>query len=122
MTEEPCIIVSADKDLDMIPGWHYNFVRQEKYFIREHEGLANFYIQLILGDSSDNIPGYDGKMRPKVPKFLAPTLAAIRDAEYERDMYDVVLRMYSGEEDRVLRNGRLLWIRRKEGEMWELPK
>jgi hypothetical protein len=29
------------------------------------EGLRNFYFQLIMGDKTDNIPGYDGKMRLK---------------------------------------------------------
>lgn len=115
------IICSIDKDLLQVPGWHYNFVKQERVFIDELTGLKHFYQQLILGDQSDNIPGYDGLMRPKVPKFLAPTIESIWAADDERNMYNIVLRMYSGDKERLLRNGRLLWIRRTVEDDWRLP-
>src|SRR3990167_2117781 len=64
------VICSLDKDLLQIPGLHYNFVSREFRDIGRLEGWFNFYSQLVLGDRSDNVPGYDGKMRPKFPKFL----------------------------------------------------
>jgi len=51
------IICSIDKDLDMVPGWHYNWDNDEKYFISAAEGIRNFYKQLLIGDSTDNILG-----------------------------------------------------------------
>jgi 5'-3' exonuclease len=51
------ICVSIDKDLDMIPGVHYNFVKDEFYIVDEEQAAINFAMQLLSGDSSDNIPG-----------------------------------------------------------------
>ena len=54
------IIVSVDKDFDQVAGTHYNFVRNEEYYITEEEGLKNFYKQILTGDTIDNIIGVDG--------------------------------------------------------------
>lgn len=51
------IIATVDKDLDMVPGWHYSFVKKEIYYISEIEGYRKFYMQMLTGDSVDNIPG-----------------------------------------------------------------
>ena len=119
--EPDTIICSIDKDLLQVPGWHYNFVKQERIYTTPLDGLKRFYQQLIQGDQSDNIPGYDGKMRPKVPKFLQPKVDELWSLDNEQDMYDLVLAMYDNDAGRLLRNGRLLWILRKEGEQWQPP-
>lgn len=49
------IICSIDKDLLMIPGNHFNFVKEEIKFITPEEGLYRFYKQLLTGDPGDNI-------------------------------------------------------------------
>lgn len=54
---EDTIIVSTDKDLDTIAGWHYNWVRDRKYFIDTNQASYNFWTQMLVGDSSDNIKG-----------------------------------------------------------------
>src|SRR5688572_7141996 len=55
------IICTIDKDLDMIPGLHYNFSKNRKadgvYHMEDPAALRLFYGQIIQGDSSDNIPG-----------------------------------------------------------------
>jgi 5'-3' exonuclease len=51
------VICSIDKDLDQIPGNHYNFVKRLSYYVSEAEGLKFFYFQLLRGDPADNIPG-----------------------------------------------------------------
>lgn len=56
MTEET-VIVSLDKDLDCIPGHHYNFVDDNRYFINWVDADRSFYYQMIQGDTADNIPG-----------------------------------------------------------------
>ena len=53
---EETIICSIDKDLLMIPGKHYNFVKKEFYEVSPTEALRVFYKQLLLGDRSDNVP------------------------------------------------------------------
>jgi hypothetical protein len=54
------IISSVDKDLDCIPGWHWNELREQKYFISEIDADRNFFSQLLTGDDVDNIPGLYG--------------------------------------------------------------
>lgn len=58
-TEHPdsTIIVAVDKDLDMIPGWHYNPTKDLQYEVTPHEALEFAAIQILTGDSVDNIPG-----------------------------------------------------------------
>jgi len=54
------IIASVDKDLYMIPGLHYDIVKKE---INEFDLLAAddwFFMQLIMGDRTDNIKGLSG--------------------------------------------------------------
>lgn len=57
--DEP-VIVSIDKDLLMIEGWHYDFVKDEKVYVSKLEAWRNFYKQCLTGDSTDNIPGIYG--------------------------------------------------------------
>jgi len=54
------IIVSIDKDLHMIPGQHYNFVKDEWAEIDLLAADDWFFIQLIMGDRTDNIRGLSG--------------------------------------------------------------
>jgi hypothetical protein len=64
------ILVSIDKDLLMIPGMHYNWAHDKLFFVPEGiggaftlgkkikpYGLLCFYVQLLCGDPTDNIPG-----------------------------------------------------------------
>lgn len=117
------IICTNDKDLDMIPGLHYNWskTREENgvYQIDSMEGLLHFYTQLITGDSTDNIPGlfkHSGK------KATAPIKAGLLQCYTERDMYQYVLDVYKGDSDFISLTGRLLWIKRQRGVEWEAPK
>jgi hypothetical protein len=111
---EDYILVTLDKDINMIRGYHYNFVKGEKYYITEEEGLKNFYLQLLTGDKVDNIIGLRGIGPVKANKILA-------ECKTEKEMYDAVLTAYEGDEVRVFENGRLLWILREEGQIWQPP-
>lgn len=114
------VICSIDKDLLQIPGHHFNFVKQEHTYVSPVEGMRSFYKQLILGDVSDNIPGYDGKARQKWPNFMKGYHDYIDNAHDEYDMYSYVKSIYSEGNDIHL-NGKLLFIQRKENQMWEPP-
>ncbi len=114
------IIASIDKDLLMIPGLHYNFVKDEHSTVTKLEGLRHFYIQLILGDKADNIFGYDGKARSVIPIFLQPAIDYILACEYEQDMYEYVADMYD-DMDRLIMNAHCLYIRQKTDDKWKVP-
>ena len=81
------IICSIDKDLYQIPGNHFNFVKKDFLDFTEHEGRYNFWLQLLSGDKSDDIPGYDGIVRSTVPKFIYKMLSEMSDPE--QDIYDL---------------------------------
>lgn len=109
--EDTTIIVSIDKDLDMIPGWHYNFVKEEKYFVDIDQALRNFYMQILIGDTSDNISGAKGVGKVRAKKYIDACLT-------EEDMWATCEKYYEGDTARLLENAQLLWIRRKEDEIW----
>ena len=99
-------IVSIDKDLDQVAGWHYNFVKQEEYYVTEEEGLRNLFTQVLTGDRTDNIIGLKGIGPKKAEKLL-------QDCKTEREYYDACLKAYDGNQLRVDENLNLLWLRRE---------
>ena len=110
-------IVHVDKDLNQLPGWHYNPVKQEEYFVTEDEGNYSFYLQLLTGDRTDNIVGLKGIGPVKAAKILGDSVAVI-------DLYNSVVKAYkdAGEPlERIVENGQLLWLRRYKGELWQPP-
>ena len=104
-------MVSLDKDFDQIPGWHYNFVKKKRYYVTPEEGMLFFYRQILMGDRIDNIIGIYGIGEKKSAKLL-------EDCVTEQDYYSKCVEMYDGDEDRVIENGRMLWLRRYDGEIW----
>ena len=107
------IIVSLDKDLDMVPGWHYNFVKGTKYYTTPEEGLRKFYTQILTGDTVDNIQGATKIGPKKAEKILA-------DTKTELEMWEACVEAHDSPE-RALEDARLLWMRSTVNEMWEPP-
>lgn len=111
-------IATIDKDLNQVPGAHYNFVSDEAYHVDEDEADRFFWLQMLQGDNVDNVPGVPGIGPAKAEKLLHGVPAnerytAVRKA-YERSYGESC-------EAVMLEMGRLLWIRRKEDEWWNLP-
>jgi len=57
-------IVHIDKDLDCIPGKHYNPRRAEFYDVDEDSADLHYWQQMLKGDPTDNLPGLP-KIGPK---------------------------------------------------------
>ncbi len=115
--DEHSILCSYDKDLMMIPGRHYDFRKMTFSDVSEEEGLHFFYVQLLTGDRTDNIPGLKGIGPKKAEKIL-------EGCHREEQMYQFVLNAYEEHEltqEELVRNARLLWIRREEDELWSPP-
>lgn len=119
------VICSRDKDLDMIPGWHYCWgagKQKEKplWFQTELDGLKCFYKQLLTGDPVDNIPGLFGVGKS------SSLLSHIDKCEDEVSMYDYCFTQYekrfgSYAHQFMLENGRLLWMLRHPEDKWNGP-
>ncbi|CAB4141032.1 hypothetical protein UFOVP411_22 [uncultured Caudovirales phage] len=114
------VICTLDKDLDMIPGWHYNFAKRETRYIGPEEALANFYRQILTGDTVDNIPGLYHAQGIKCGPVMAEGLIPV--GLDEKTMHEIVVSAYGGNEDMVRELGQLLWIRRYPGQTWEPPQ
>lgn len=114
------IIATLDKDLLMIPGNHYHLTSEEMTYIEPKEGLLSFYKQILTGDRIDDIPGLYGIGPKKAEKILD-------GIEDEKELWLTVVNKWcealdhDSVLDTVIRNARLLWIRRKEGEIWKPP-
>ena len=60
LQDKDTCIVSTDKDLDQVAGWHYNWVKDELYNVSIEQGIHSKYVQILTGDSTDNIEGIPG--------------------------------------------------------------
>jgi hypothetical protein len=108
------IIVSVDKDFKQVQGWHYNFVKKEGYYVTEEEGLESLYMQILTGDDADNIKGLYRVGPAKAAKILEESVDEV-------DMYLRCIDAYDGNEERVIENARLLYLRRHKDEIWQPP-
>lgn len=110
------IIASVDKDLLQIPCLHYNIVKQTFTEVSESEGKRSFYCQVLTGDSTDNIFGIYGIGPKKAEKLL-------KDCETDQEYWSTIVKAYEGDggEERAIETARLVWLRRKEGELWQPP-
>lgn len=110
------IICANDKDMLMIPGNHYNFVKEVYLQQDEISGMRHFYKQCMSGDRVDNI------IKPAHLKgFGTKKIDALLDSVDDPvEMFNLVRDKYNNDEALLL-NGRLLWVRRKENEYWEFP-
>ena len=108
------VIASIDKDFMQLKGKHWNFVKKEMTYVSEEQSLLNFYLQVLTGDRTDNIIGLKGVGPVKANKILESYTSAT-------EMYTACVEAYGGAEERVIENARLLYLRRKVGEIWQPP-
>lgn len=108
--KDKTIIIHQDKDINQIPGWHYNFVKKEQYYVTPEEGIRFFYHQMLTGDPTDFIKGVPGIGKVKAAKLLS-------EAPVE-ELYGIVSEQYSCEEEMDL-NAQCLWIHRKKNDYWK---
>lgn len=63
------VVCHIDKDLDCIPGWHYNFRKDTLYYVEPEDGYRFLMMQILTGDATDNIQGLRG-VGPKTAEKL----------------------------------------------------
>jgi len=114
------VICTVDKDLWMVTGGKYDFKREETSYVTEYDGFRAMQYQMLVGDLVDNIQGV-----PKVGKVTAhKVLDANEDID---DAWVEIAKAYKkayGDDYKtvMVEMGRLLWMRREVGEMWNLPQ
>jgi DNA polymerase-1 len=98
------IIISDDKDLNQIPGTHMNF-SEHVYEVSEEEALYNLCKQVLMGDSTDDIPGLHRvgiKTAEKILQEKGISLGTVLDTYIEKgkgslqenvDFFNTMLKM-----------------------------
>lgn len=121
--KETTIICSLDKDMQMIPGLHYNWRKGFVTCVEHEDAIRNFYYQLLVGDPTDNIQGVPGIGKKKAEKLL-PIASKLTELE----MFEIVLGAYhrafpdGTHLAKMKENAILLWIQREEGKTWVPPE
>ena len=105
------VIVSLDKDLDQVVGWHYNFVKGLLYYVDQETASLNFYKQFLTGDAVDNIKGVHGIGPKKAQKLL--------EGKTEAEMWEVIVDLLGYE--RAIENGHLLYMLRSTQDKFTPP-
>jgi 5'-3' exonuclease len=108
------IIVSIDKDFKQVPCLLFNPSKDEWSDIDDWSGTLSFYTQMLVGDTVDNIKGV-WKVGPAKAKKI------LDGATTELELWQRCLEAYEGDYNRAVTNGRLLWLRREENQMWTPP-
>jgi len=114
----PYVLVHEDKDLNMVPGAHYNPKKDELYHVSEDEADLWFHKQLLMGDSADNIKGLY-RIGPKKAD------AWLKDVKPENRLDFVISKWqeYHPNDwyDRLLVCGQLIYIKQTMVDQWVLP-
>lgn len=107
--EDGDLIVSIDKDLNQIPGEHFNPKKKEYTDIQPLEASRYFYTQVLTGDSTDNILGIYGI------GSSSTYVKQLKGLETEMEMFNHVFNIYQSRYGSYARqfmeeNCRLLWL------------
>lgn len=108
------VIVTIDKDLNGIPGHHYNWRKDEFFDVNVFEANAFFFRQMLEGDRTDNIPGIH-RVGPKTVDKLFQGLTTIE--EIRTIVQQQYQKQYGPEawEAAYQEVADLLWMQRLEG-------
>ena len=89
------MIVSIDKDYKQFPAliYNYHYKHKEVLDISEEEALYNFYEQMIIGDTADNVNYFKGKGKKYAEKYLADCNIKY---QYTRKMLELFQEKYKG--------------------------
>lgn len=93
------VVCSPDKDLKQIPGMHFNFTKGEQMEITEitkEEANYNLWLQVLTGDSTDNIAGVPG-MGPVKAAALLKTVSPMEYSFTIQQAYYKYFGEYYGE-------------------------
>jgi 5'-3' exonuclease len=123
-------IATIDKDLDQIPGLHYDYAKGVVYDVSEEDAERWFWVQCLAGDYTDNIPGCWKIGSGKAEKIVD----TLREADRSR-IWNAVVAFYKASQDRkdcpyrdlppedvALETAQLVYLQRKPGELWFPPQ
>lgn len=118
--DESGVVVSNDKDLDQLSGLHYDWTLKQEYTVKPVDAARFFYQQVLSGDATDNVPGLEG-VGPVKAKAMLEGVKGHKAAWAE--VLANYIKWYGDDGPLfALETARLVYIRRKTGEIWMPPK
>tara|TARA_R110000772_G_scaffold239819_1_gene351907 strand:+ start:1179 stop:1892 length:714 start_codon:yes stop_codon:yes gene_type:complete len=89
------MIVSIDKDYKQFPCLMYNYHYKHKEIlnITEDEALYNFYEQMIVGDTADNVNFFKGKGKRFAERYFDDCATKY---QYTKKLYELFIKEYKG--------------------------
>lgn len=117
------IIAGVDKDLNQIPGYHWDYSKDTGYYLTSKDANCFFFKQLLMGDAADAIPGIKGIGPRRADNLL-------KKGTTPEEWWDIVLSTYTNKFPHLLddeiaeilyERGNKLWIQRYEGQTWYPP-
>jgi hypothetical protein len=125
--EADTIICTIDKDLRMAEGHFYDYGKKRAEYISESMARTNFYRQLCMGDSTDDIPGCYRVGKAGAAALIEPNMT-------EKQQYAATMNLYEGNvvkypdhhggltaKESLIENARLLWMMRTPDDFWTPP-
>lgn len=115
---EEHVIVHIDKDLDCIKGTHWNFRHEVGYEVSQEKARFNLHKQIIVGDSTDNIPGARRIGEVKSAKYVRPEMS-------NEELHTGVVQAYMDAhpedwEEKLQLNGSLVYLLRSYDDSFNL--
>lgn len=128
---ESVVICSPDKDLDQIPGLHWNYSKSVQYEVDPLEAEMFFWEQVLSGDNADNIMGVwkvgPGKAEEIVANWYEEGLT-------QEQIWEQVLAAYidsqglpscpyadADAEDIAIQTARAIWMQDTPNVLWTPP-
>lgn len=129
LVEPVYCVASIDKDLDQIPGWHYDYMKKVFYFVDVEDAAKSFWQQVLSGDPTDNIGGCwkigAGKAKAMIEEWRDQSpddiwLRVVAEYDLSQDKKGCP---YADKDpwDVALENARLLYLQQKPDEIWNPP-
>jgi len=89
------MIVSIDKDYRQFPAkiYNYHYKHKEILNITEDEALYNFYEQMIVGDTADNVNFFKGKGKRFAERYFDDCATKY---QYTKKLYELFKQQYKG--------------------------
>jgi hypothetical protein len=124
-------IATIDKDLDQIPGHHYDYAKHVWYFVGDTYAKEFFWRQCLSGDATDNIGGVH-KLGSKGAEKLVRGYCDNKLSD--EDIWQEIVLQYEDSKKKAgcsyvsvpshevaLETARLVYMQQHEGELWNPP-
>ena len=131
--ERSYVVATIDKDLDQIPGEHYNYMKQVFYAQSESDAERFFLEQCVSGDATDGIPGCYKSGPVRAAKLVQSLIdgSPERNKQLAAGIWDGIVAAYAKSQllpgcpyvDRdpsavALETARLVKLQEYEGQLW----